>query len=101
MREPEGATLALESEVTRAWLGESFDFARTKPLGEGARRALRVLVSGVDARVIEAEKPNLEREQRSSVRVYFVLPKGAYATTVLSAAFSTRDGDEGDEPGAD
>jgi tRNA(Glu) U13 pseudouridine synthase TruD len=27
-------------------------------------------------------------EQRSSVRVYFVLPKGAYATTVLSAAFT-------------
>jgi tRNA pseudouridine13 synthase len=89
MREPAGAPLALESETIRAWLGESFDFAPTKVLGEGARRPLRVLVQDLDVAI-------LEREQRSSVRVYFVLPKGAYATTVIAAAFASTPGDEAD-----
>jgi tRNA pseudouridine13 synthase len=87
MREPAGAPLALESETIRSWLGESFDFARTKVLGEGTRRPLRVLVRDLHVSVLSGE-------QRSSVRVYFVLPKGAYATTILAAAFASSDGDE-------
>ncbi|MGO8996457.1 MAG: tRNA pseudouridine(13) synthase TruD [Polyangiaceae bacterium] len=79
MRAPEGAPLALEKEVTTAWLGESFDLARVRSLGEGARRPLRTLVRELR---VEVDR----REQRPSVRVYFVLPKGAYATTVLATA---------------
>jgi tRNA pseudouridine13 synthase len=81
MRAPEGAPLALEQEVTRAWLGEDFDFAAVRALGEGARRPLRVVVRDLRVEVVS-------REQPVGVRVYFVLPKGAYATTVLSAAFA-------------
>jgi tRNA(Glu) U13 pseudouridine synthase TruD len=79
MKAPTLAPLALETEVTTDWLGASFDLARVRQLGEGARRPLRTLVR--DLRV-EVDR----REQRPSVRVYFVLPKGAYATTVLATA---------------
>jgi tRNA pseudouridine13 synthase len=79
MKSPTLAPLALETEVTTDWLGASFDLARVRQLGEGARRPLRTLVR--DLRV-EVDL----REQRPSVRVYFVLPKGAYATTVLATA---------------
>ena len=79
MRSPAGAPLALEAEVTAAWLGESFDLARVRQLGEGARRPLRTLVRDLRVEVDAGE-------QRPSVRVYFVLPKGAYATTLLATA---------------
>jgi tRNA pseudouridine13 synthase len=95
MRTPTGAPLALETEVTTGWLGEGFDLASVRHLGEGTRRPLRTLVS--DLRVeIEREDPraqgeaqnegDVRREQGPGVRVYFVLPKGAYATTVLATA---------------
>ena len=77
MRSPEGAALALEQEVTAHFLGASFDFSRVRQLGEGARRPFRTLVRELRAEPFEA----------SGVRVCFVLPKGAYATTVLSHAF--------------
>jgi tRNA pseudouridine13 synthase len=82
MRAPTGAPLALETEVTSAWLGEAFDLASVRQLGEGARRPLRTLVSDLRVEVDRGE-------QRSAVRVYFVLPKGAYATTVLATAVDT------------
>jgi tRNA pseudouridine13 synthase len=81
MRGPEGAPLALEQEVTTAWLGDSFDFAGVRQLGEGARRPFRTIVRDLRVQVDSGE-------QGPSVRVCFVLPKGAYATTVLSAAFT-------------
>jgi tRNA pseudouridine13 synthase len=81
MRAPTGAPLALETDVTSAWLGHSYDFASVRSFAEGTRRALRVLVRELTMHVDRGE-------QRSSVRVHFVLPKGAYATTVLSAAFT-------------
>jgi tRNA pseudouridine13 synthase len=84
MRAPTGAPLALETDVTSAWLGHSYDFASVRSFAEGTRRALRVLVRELRIDV----QPDETREQRSSVRVHFVLPKGAYATTVLSAAFA-------------
>jgi tRNA pseudouridine13 synthase len=84
MRAPTGAPLALETDVTSAWLGHSYDFASVRSFAEGTRRALRVLVRELRIDV----EPDETREQRSSVRVHFVLPKGAYATTVLSAAFT-------------
>jgi tRNA pseudouridine13 synthase len=85
MREPEGAPLALERAVLAEMLGDKIDLAATKALGEGTRRALRLWVEDL------AVKPEIEPpggEQGSSIQVYFVLPKGAYATTVLSAAIA-------------
>jgi tRNA pseudouridine13 synthase len=82
MRAPTGAPLALEAEVANAWLGERFDLASVRHLGEGTRRPLRTLVHEMRIEVV----PGNSREQRPSVRVYFVLPKGAYATTVLGSA---------------
>jgi tRNA pseudouridine13 synthase len=88
MRSPTGAPLALETAVTTAWLGEGFDLASVRQLGEGTRRPLRTAVS--DLRIERIPSPSTNegtvREQRSGVRVYFVLPKGTYATTVLTTA---------------
>ncbi len=101
MRAPTGSALALETEVTSAWLGEGFDLASVRHLGEGTRRPLRTLVQELrieagDAvqagraansrEATNAHEAEKSREQRPSVRVYFVLPKGAYATTVLATA---------------
>jgi tRNA pseudouridine13 synthase len=83
MRWPEGAPLALERRVASEILGEGFDLARTRRLGEGSRRALRVWVQ--DLRW-ESDSEG-DGHSRACVRVYFVLPKGAYATTVLSTVF--------------
>jgi tRNA pseudouridine13 synthase len=80
MKPPAGAPLALEREVTDKWLGEGFDLATLRQLGEGARRPLRTLVSELR---IEATDRG---EQPPGVRVCFVLPKGSYATTVLATA---------------
>jgi tRNA pseudouridine13 synthase len=88
MRAPTGAPLALETEVATAWLGEAFDLARVRSLGEGARRPLRTLVRELRVEVDRgrAAAGADRREQRPSVTVYFVLPRGAYATTVLATA---------------
>jgi tRNA pseudouridine13 synthase len=83
MRWPEGAPAELERRVTSRILGEDFDLARTRSLGEGSRRALRLWVEDLRyERLTEAESGKPE----ACMRVYFVLPKGAYATTVLAAA---------------
>ncbi len=76
MRDPEGEPYALEQGVLAEMLGDDVDMSLTKSIGEGTRRALRLWVEELKA----------EREQDDSIRVYFVLPKGAYATTVISSA---------------
>jgi len=90
MRSPEGKPGELEQAVLAEKLGDSIDFAATKPFGEGARRALRLWVEELRVEVPSAQEDAQEvagaREQGVNIRVYFVLPKGAYATTVLSAA---------------
>jgi tRNA pseudouridine13 synthase len=89
MRWPEGAAAAIERRVADAILGEAFDLGKTRSLGEGSRRALRLWVGELRWEV-EAEPPHDNRNPvgnaTTCVRVYFVLPKGAYATTVLGAA---------------
>jgi tRNA pseudouridine13 synthase len=82
MKEPSGAALALEQAVIARVFGQGFEFGRTAALGEGTRRPLRMLVS--EMRV--AEEDVAAGEQTRVLRVYFVLPKGAYATTVLASA---------------
>jgi len=91
MRWPEGSPAELEHRIVAATLGEGFDLARTRRLGEGTRRSLRVWVQDLRWELTQEEPGH----GRSSVRVYFVLPKGTYATTVLSAVFAL---DETPEP---
>jgi tRNA pseudouridine13 synthase len=76
MRAPTGRPADIERACAARILGDSFDLSRTRALGEGSRRVLRLHVQGMKA-----------EEQADGVRVYFVLPKGAYATTVLGAVF--------------
>lgn len=80
MRAPEGEALAIEREVLAAGFEEPPRFDAWRHLGEGTRRALRMMVGEMDARV--------EGEAGSEVTVIarFVLPKGGYATTVLGRA---------------
>ncbi len=75
MRKAEGAVGALEEEVIASVVGPKIDLSKTSRLGEGTRRPLRLWVEALE-----------REEQGDSVRVAFVLPKGAYATTVISAA---------------
>ncbi len=87
MRWPEGGPGELERRISAQLLGESFDLARTQRLGEGTRRPLRVWVEDLRWEV-EAPADTRAGHATACVRVYFVLPKGAYATTVLSAVFA-------------
>jgi len=82
MRTPLGRPAELEQEIATRILGPHFDLAKTKALGEGTRRSLRLVVE--DVRFDPA--PSSSLEQGGTLRVCFVLPKGAYATTVLAAA---------------
>jgi tRNA pseudouridine13 synthase len=84
MRWPEGAPAELERRISSQMLGETFDLARTRRLGEGTRRALRVWVQDLRWEIVDEEPGHAA----TCIRVYFVLPKGAYATTVLGAVFA-------------
>jgi tRNA pseudouridine13 synthase len=77
MRAPEGAPGELERRIAGAILGDGFDLERTRRLGEGSRRALRMWVQDLRCEMVD-EDPD---RGAVSVRVYFVLPKGGYATT--------------------
>jgi tRNA pseudouridine13 synthase len=81
MRWPGGAPGALERQICKEKLGDGVDLDATRKLGEGSRRALRLWVDGMHVERIPAE-------QEPSMRVYFVLPKGAYATTVLGSCLN-------------
>jgi tRNA pseudouridine13 synthase len=99
MRWPEGRPLDLERRIVAAMLGESADLSRARALGEGTRRALRAWVDDLRWEVggaTEGQPP--DRETGACVRVHFVLPKGAYATTVLAAALTIDE--SGGESGA-
>jgi tRNA pseudouridine13 synthase len=93
MRWPDGAPGDMERRATTATLGEGFDLASTRRLGEGTRRALRMWVEDLRWE-IDDDDPGYGV---AGVRVYFVLPKGGYATTVLGAAIAI---DETAEPSA-
>jgi tRNA pseudouridine13 synthase len=94
MREPSGKPGELERAVFVEKLGADFDLARTKPFGEGTRRSLCLSIQGMSvtrdtlerSMNFEGEKPASSREQDGRLTVCFVLPKGAYATSVLGAA---------------
>jgi tRNA pseudouridine13 synthase len=100
MRSPEGVPAELEQRIAADILGDGIDLARTRSLGEGTRRALRVWVDALRCELLPSEPDadgssdaNASRGEEpgkgtASMRVHFVLPKGAYATTVLAAAFT-------------
>jgi tRNA pseudouridine13 synthase len=88
MRAPEGAPGELERAISARLLGEGFDLAATRRLGEGSRRGLRLWVEELAVEPLKGSDGGGAQEEDASLRVYFVLPKGAYATTVLAAAMA-------------
>lgn len=91
-KQAEGAIRALEEEALIEIVGPGVDLAPFAPYGEGTRRALRVWVHEMRAEPYESanEDASCDIDGSSDVtglRVYFVLPKGAYATTVLGTVF--------------
>lgn len=76
MMRPEGEARELEDRIAAPWL-EGVDLAAARKLGEGTRRSLVLQVDAMEARA---------GEDPGTLRLRFVLPKGAFATTVLSCA---------------
>jgi len=92
MRWPEGVPAELERRIAAATLGEGFDLARTRRLGDGTRRPLRMWVQDLHCDMITDDPGH----RAACVRVNFVLPKGAYATTVLENVFAAQTREEGE-----
>jgi tRNA pseudouridine13 synthase len=102
MRWPEGRAAELERSTAARILGDGFDLGRTRSLGEGSRRALRLWVQDLRWESVKAGSPTPSGKPAACVRVYFVLPKGSYATTVLATAVALEEGRSTDgEPPAD
>jgi tRNA pseudouridine13 synthase len=90
MKQPEAVALALEERITTPLLA-GIDLHRARSLGEGTRRALRLRVeSATVAEVMKSGHPTGSSDaggssyEEGACSVTFVLPKGAYATTVLA-----------------
>ena len=100
MRSPEGDVKELEQRIAAPFL-EGVDLKRARSLGEGTRRALRLRVTAcsvaevLNSKDVTGGVESDNREQVRSLRVQFVLPKGAYATTVLANAFDVIDASRG------
>src|SRR5688572_24299513 len=99
MRQPEAEALAYEQRIVLPRI-EGIDLRRARSLGEGTRRVLRLRVtemSVADSINSSHEDEKVHdfagdrREQGGAITVRFVLPKGAYATTVLSSVFQVID----------
>lgn len=85
MKAPTGEILALEDAALRDVVGDPTILEPFASYGEGTRRPLRVPVRELS---VTCEKDERNPEQGGRSRVRFVLPKGAYATTVLAQVFS-------------
>ncbi|MBX3219635.1 MAG: tRNA pseudouridine(13) synthase TruD [Labilithrix sp.] len=97
MRQPEADAFDLEQRISLPLI-EGIDLRRARSLGEGTRRPLRLRVaelshSFLDSSLHEAASSQdpADRHAVCAMTVRFVLPKGAYATTVLSNAFEVSD----------
>lgn len=89
MTKPSGAIWELEHKVLTQDGVDEQTLEAYKPLGEGTRRSLRAFLSDVYIENKPTEKELL---------IQFELPKGCYATTVLSlVANLTNNASEGDE----
>jgi tRNA pseudouridine13 synthase len=85
MRWPEGAPLALEREVLARTMPDPGRLEAFRHLGEGTRRSLRLWVQEMRVVPGPATLPD-GNVSEASITASFVLPKGGYATTVLSRA---------------
>ncbi|HEY1957057.1 MAG TPA: tRNA pseudouridine(13) synthase TruD, partial [Polyangiaceae bacterium] len=94
MPRAEGEPGEIEMRIARERLGGAFDAAMSGALGEGTRRAFRLLVSNL--RVVSEASYNsvavANGEHETGCRLEFVLPKGAFATTVLAFLTGTEAG---------
>jgi tRNA pseudouridine13 synthase len=98
MKEAERDALALEQRIV-APLTSGIDLRRARALGEGTRRPLRMRVTELSHRVFASsfDEPSASSQiaktkgAGSVIEVRFVLPKGAYATTVLENALTLSD----------
>jgi tRNA pseudouridine13 synthase len=86
MRWPEGGPATIERRLVGELLGD-VDLTRAQSLGDGSRRALRVWVDELRWEPFAPRDPAETDPRVVCMRVRFVLPKGAYATTVLASAF--------------
>ncbi len=87
MVKPEGLVAELEARIAADFLGADeivSMLTNATGLGEGTRRTLVLPVTNL---TVEPISP-APGEERGSCRVYFVIPKGAYATTVLGQVFA-------------
>ena len=75
-----GEPAEIEREILLAATGDQNPFEGNRTLGEGSRRAF----------VLSASELAVERMQEdpAALRVVFVLPKGGYATTLLTCAIA-------------
>ncbi len=83
MRWPEGRPEQIEREVLGSRLGDASVLERFGKLGEGARRALRVVPGELTVEAIEGEA--------DAIAVRFMLPKGSYATTLIGQVCEAQD----------
>lgn len=74
MRWPAGAPLQLEREILADAGCDEARLAALRPLGEGTRRSLRMMMTELSTSPLEPD----------GLSVSFVLPKGGYATTALA-----------------
>ena len=90
MRKPEADALAMEERIAAPFI-EGIDLHRARSLGEGTRRALRLRVQELlhDASSIDEASVSDDPSTPCAMTLRFVLPKGAYATTVLDNVFTT------------
>ena len=91
MRQPEAEAFELEQRIVVPLI-EGIDLRRARSLGEGTRRPLRLRLSELSHESIASSLDEATSSDSPhggcAMRVRFVLPKGAYATTVLSNAFT-------------
>jgi tRNA pseudouridine13 synthase len=73
----------IEREILVNATGNESPFEGHRALGEGSRRPLVLQV-----RELAVEEV---REERGALRVLFVLPKGGYATTLLTCAVALQE----------
>ncbi len=95
MREPKGRPLEIERATILDVLGSDFDLLKTAPLGEGTRRPLRIWVEDMHTEVCPGTADNAS----VTIDVRFMLPKGAYATTLLGQVMTLSETGQAGEVG--
>jgi tRNA pseudouridine13 synthase len=105
MRQAEAEAFDLEQRIVAPFI-EGVDLHRARSLGEGTRRPLRLRVAELSHAFVASSPHEAASSDDAetpaggcAIRVRFVLPKGAYATTVLANAFAVLDASRPEGPG--